>query len=143
MRRLDDEQRSELLRLVLAEKWPIGTVARQLGVHHSVVRRALRHLGVPLPKVHPRRSKLDPFMAFVHETLESYPSLPASRIHQMLCERGYVGGQSRVREVVALVRPRPKAEAYLRLSTLPGLLPRQGGSGTIEESSGLPPRQTA
>lgn len=120
MSRLDEQQRSEIVRLVLAEKWPIGTVARQLGVHHSVVRRALRHIGVPIPKLHPRASKLDPYMPFVHAQLEKYPTLPASRLHQMLCERGYTGGQSRVREMVALVRPRPKAEAYLRLSTLPG-----------------------
>lgn len=72
MSRLDDQQRNETVRLVLAQKWPIGTVARQLGVHHSVVRRALRHVGVPIPKLHPRRSKLDPYVPFVHEQLEKY-----------------------------------------------------------------------
>jgi len=38
----------------------------------------------------------------------------------MVCERGYRGGPSRFRAVVACHRPRPPAEAYLRLRTLPG-----------------------
>src|SRR5690606_19213814 len=114
------ERETEIVRLVLAEKWPIGTVAAQLGVHHSVVRRVLREVGVPLPTVAPRRSKLDPHMPFVLEQLEKYPTLHASRLWHMLRERGYDGGESRVREVVRLVRPRPMGEAYLRLSMLPG-----------------------
>lgn len=114
------EREAEMVRLVLAEKWPIGTVAAQLGVHHSVVRRVLREVGVPLPEVAPRRSKIDPYMPFVLEQLEKYPALHASRLWHMLRERGYDGGESRVREIVRLVRPRPMGEAYLRLSMLPG-----------------------
>jgi transposase len=120
MKRTDAAIEVEILRLVLAEKWPVGTVADQLRVHHSVVRRVLQRAGVPAPKVAPRASKIDPYMAFVHATLEKYPRLPASRIWQMLRARGFDGGESRVRDVVALVRPRPKGEAFLRLTTLPG-----------------------
>jgi len=63
--RITPERVAEIVRLVLAEKWPIGTVATQLGVHHSVVRRVVREVGVPLPAIAPRRSKLDPYMPFV------------------------------------------------------------------------------
>ncbi len=35
------ECESEILRLVQAEKWPEGTVAAELGVHHDVVTRVL------------------------------------------------------------------------------------------------------
>ena len=38
----------------------------------------------------------------------------------MLAERGYVGSASHLRHLVAGMRPRPAAEAYLRLRTLPG-----------------------
>jgi transposase len=120
MRRLDREREVEIVRLALAEGWPIGTVAKQLGVHHSVVRRVLRERGVPLPTLSPRRSKLDPYMGFLLDVLEKYPKLQASRLWQMLCARGYDGGDSRVRELVRLVRPSPQAEAYLRLAMLPG-----------------------
>jgi hypothetical protein len=49
-----------------------------------------------------------------------FPTLTASRLHAMVCERGYRGGPSRFRAVIACHRPRPPAEAYLRLRTLPG-----------------------
>jgi len=38
----------------------------------------------------------------------------------MVQERGYRGGQSQFRHIIACHRPRPPAEAYLHLRTLPG-----------------------
>ena len=38
----------------------------------------------------------------------------------MVRERGYPGAPDHFRALVALLRPRPAAEAYLRLRTLPG-----------------------
>jgi hypothetical protein len=38
----------------------------------------------------------------------------------MVCERGYSGSPGHFRSIIARQRPRPKAEAYLRLRTLPG-----------------------
>ena len=38
----------------------------------------------------------------------------------MVSERGYTGGADHFRHLVACHRPRPAAEAYLRLRTLPG-----------------------
>jgi transposase len=59
-------------------------------------------------------------MNFITDTLEKYPTLTASRLHEMVCQRGYRGGQDHFRYIVSLYRPRPPAEAYLRLRTLPG-----------------------
>jgi transposase-like protein len=36
------DMRAQMRRLVLADNWRIETVARRFGVHHSVVRRAIR-----------------------------------------------------------------------------------------------------
>ena len=33
------EREAEILRLHHAEKWPVGTIASQLHIHHSTVRR--------------------------------------------------------------------------------------------------------
>ena len=38
----------------------------------------------------------------------------------MVYERGYRGSRSHFRNMIAAERPRPVAEAYLRLKTLPG-----------------------
>jgi len=67
-----------------------------------------------------RSSITDPFVPLILETLEKYPTLTASRLHAMARERGYTGGVSHFRYVVSLHWPRPPAEAYLRLRTLPG-----------------------
>src|SRR5581483_9000627 len=64
-------------------------------------------------------SMADPFVPFILETLGQYPTLRASRLYRMVRERGYPGGPDHFRAIVARYRPRPPAEAYLRLRTLP------------------------
>ena len=63
---------------------------------------------------------VDPYLPFMLEILTRYPTLRASRLHRMVRERGYAGGPEHFRAIVARYRPRPAAEAYLRLRTLPG-----------------------
>jgi hypothetical protein len=111
---------AEVLRLHHAEKWPIGTIARQLMLHHSTVRRVLAQAGVPEAQKTTRPAMADPFIPFMLETLKAYPKLCASRQYIMVRERGYRGGSDHFRSIVARLRPRPIAEAYLRLRTLPG-----------------------
>ena len=111
---------AEILRLHHAEHWPIGTIAAQLRVHHSTVRRVLAQAGVEVRKTPVRASIVAPYMAFIVETLAKYPTLRASRLHTMVRERGYTGAPDHFRAIVARLRPRPAAEAYLRLRTLPG-----------------------
>jgi transposase len=115
------ELEAKIVRLHLAERWRIGTIARELALHHTTVRRVLARLGVPTqPHAAPRASILDPYRGLVHEILEKYPGLHASRLYAMLRERGYPGGPDHFRHLVALLRPRAPAEAFLRLRTLPG-----------------------
>ena len=111
---------AEIVRLYHAEHWRIGTIAVQLGVHHSSVRRVLCAAGIALPDISPRRSALDPYVAFITETLERYPTLSAARLYEMVSERGFTGSPHHFRHRVARYRPRREAEAYLRLRTLPG-----------------------
>lgn len=114
------EREAEILRLHLAEKWPVGTIARQLGLHHTSVRRVLHQGGIEGAALRMRRSKIDPFVPLIRETFEKYPGLCASRLYQMVKERGYVGSEGHFRHVVAQYRPKRAAEAFLRLATLPG-----------------------
>jgi len=110
---------AEILRLHHAEGWPVGTIATQLRLHHGTVRRVLAQAGVPAPAPAVRAMLVDPYRAFILQTLEKYPSLRASRLYTMVRERGYPGAPDHFRAVVAQLRPRPAAEAYLRLRTLP------------------------
>jgi transposase len=113
------DQQALIHRLHHAEKWRVGTIARELGLHHSTVTRVLTAGAEPMVKIQ-RPSLIDPFIPFVHATLERYPRLAASRLFAMVRERGYSGSVSHFRHQVARLRPKPAAEAYLRLKTLPG-----------------------
>lgn len=111
---------AEILRLYHTEHWPIGTLATQLRVHHSTVRRVLAQAGVPAAQKTARPSIVEPFLPFIVQTLEKFPTLRASRLYAMAHERGYPGAPDHFRAIVARLRPKPAGEAYLRLRTLPG-----------------------
>jgi len=109
----------KILRLHFVEGWHVGTIAAQCGVHHTTVKRVLHDRGVPAPRS-ARPSLVDPFLPFIREMLEKYPTLPASRLHAMVGERGYPGAEGHFRRIVAQLRPRKPAEAYHRIRTLAG-----------------------
>jgi transposase len=111
---------AQILRYYHAEKWTVGTIATQLHVHHSTVQRVLTQAGLPRPGPAPRPSQIDAYLPFILQTLEKFPTLTASRLHAMVRERGYRGSPGHFRHLIACHRPRPKAEAYLRLRSLPG-----------------------
>jgi transposase len=111
---------AQILRLHTVEKWRVGTIARQLHVHRDAVRRVLAGSRAPVHTSPLRPGRIDPYRPFILATLEKFPTLTAARLHAMVAERGYVGGPSHFRLLVAQMRPRPPAEAYLRLRTLPG-----------------------
>jgi transposase len=111
---------AQILRYFHAEKWKVDTIATQLRVHHSVVRRVLAQAGLPRSGPPARPSRVDPYLPFIRQTLEKFPKLTASRLYVMVCERGYRGSPNHFRHVIACHRPRRPAEAYLRLRSLPG-----------------------
>jgi hypothetical protein len=114
------EVEAQILRYYHAEKWTAGTIAAQLKVHHGTVARVLAQAGLPRIGQRPRPSQIDPYLPFIRQTLESFPTLTASRLYAMVRERGYRGSPDHFRHLIACHRPHPKAEAYLRLRTLPG-----------------------
>jgi transposase len=114
------ELEAKILRYFHVEKWKVGTIATQLGVHHATVDRVLSQAGLPKIERPHRAALIDPYLPFVRKTLEQYPKLTASRLYAMVRERGYNGGEDHFRHLIAHHRPRPQPEAYLRLKTLPG-----------------------
>ena len=111
---------ARIRRLFYAEHWRVDTIATQLGVHHDTVRRAVESERFIRPGTQVRPSRLDPFKAFITATLEQYPRLRATRLWAMVQARGYPGSAIQVQRYVRTVRPAARAEAYLRLTTLPG-----------------------
>src|SRR6266536_646043 len=114
---ISPETRVQIRRYFFAEHWKIGTIAQALDVHPDTVRRAIEverfQHAEPL-----RPSILDPYLPFVREVLEQHPRLRATRLYQMIRDRGYSGSVEQLRRVVARLRPQPH-EAFLRLQVFP------------------------
>lgn len=117
---ISQEVKANILRYHHVEKWRVGTIASQLGVHHSTVKRVLSETGVDKNRVLVRGSIIDPFLSFIHEQLQRFPNLTARRIYDMVVERGYPGGPDHFRQLISFYRPKTPAEAFLRLRTLAG-----------------------
>lgn len=113
------EVEAEIRRLHYAEHWRVGTIAAQLRVHEDMVRRVLG-AAERKPAAQPRAKLVDPYADFIAQTLERYPTLRATRLHDMLRPRGYAGSVRTLREYVASVRPRRASEAFLRVDPLIG-----------------------
>jgi transposase len=115
---LNLETQAHIRHLFYAEHWKIGTIAQQLGIHPDAVRHAVQsdtfHQAQAL-----RPCITDPYLEFVRETLKNYPQLRATRIFQMVRDRGYPGSIVQLRRVVARLRP-VQREAFLRLCLFPG-----------------------
>ena len=108
------EQEANIQRLHRGEHWPVGTIATQLAVHADVVRRVLGldEARTPLP---PRSRLVDPYVDFITATLKQYPTLRATRLHDMVKPRGFTGA------VRTLTASRPAGAARNRTS--PGWFP--------------------
>src|SRR5580700_3009811 len=101
---ISPEVPAQIRRCFYAEHWKIGTIASELGVHSDAVRNAIeseRFRGSkPLGA-----SVVDPYIEFVRNTLDQHPRLRATRIYQMIRDRGYSGSVVQLRRTVARLRP--------------------------------------
>jgi transposase len=113
---IDKERRAHIRHLFYAEHWKIGTIARELGLHPETVSAAVetdRFNGAKTP-----RNAADPYADFIREILTKHPYLRATRIYQMIRDRGFNGSVVQLRRFIARMRPTPR-EAFLRLTTFP------------------------
>jgi len=111
------ETRAQIRHWFFAEHWKIGTIAQELSLHPDTVRLAIEsdrfHRAQTL-----RACLTDPYLPFIRQTLDQHPRLRATRIYQMIRERGYQGSVMQLRRAVATLRP-GRPEPFLRLHTFP------------------------
>jgi transposase len=111
---------ARIRRLFFAEHWKVGTIVSELGLHPDAVKRAIEADRFVRTGLQLRPSVVDPYKGLIADVLAQHPRLRATRLYEMLRSRGYPGSVVVLRRYLRLVRPRPRAEAYLRLETLPG-----------------------
>ena len=103
----------------------IRSIARATGRSRNTVRRYLRGDGDITAKRRPgprRITKLDPFKDYIQERLlaAAPDKIPAVVLFREIRQRGYRGGQTRVKDFVRSLRPPPQADPVVRFETEPG-----------------------
>jgi transposase len=115
---ISPETRAQIRRYFYAEHWTIGTIASELSVHPDAVRNAIE--AERFKNARPLRpSVVDPYAGFIRQTLEQHPRLRATRIYQMIRDRGYSGSITQLRRAVSVLRPM-NSEPFLKLSIFAG-----------------------
>ena len=95
--KLAQEVFAEVRRLFFAEHWKVGTIAAELGLHHTTVAKALETDRFVAGSAQLRPSIVDPYKAFIAATLEKHPKLRSTRLMEMIQPRGYPGSANQLR----------------------------------------------
>ena len=101
----------------------IREIARETGMARNTVRRYLRDESAGRYKRRlPRATKLDPFKNYVSERLAAAAPqrIPASVLLMELRERGYTGGYTILKGLVASLKPKVAVAPIVRFETRPG-----------------------
>lgn len=105
---------------LIREGWKIGSIAKELGLHHATVRSHVGKSDSNEPsKEYERASVLEPWVSLLEATLEKHPAIRATRLHSMLKQRSYKGSIYPIRRFCRKNRSRKK-KAYLDLQFTPG-----------------------
>lgn len=100
----------------------IQEIARSTGHDRKTVRKYLK-AGLEPPVYGPRAprgSLLDPYKDFIRERLQATPQLTAVRLDREICELGYGGSHTIVKDFVREIRPAPPTVFERRFETRPG-----------------------
>lgn len=108
---------AEIRRLFYAEHWKVGTIAAALNLHPDTVKHAL-HIVLPRTRT-PVARVTEPYTTVIRDILQRHPRLRATRLLEMLRDRGFNGSIYQLRRALPSLRPTPR-EAFFRLTTLPG-----------------------
>jgi transposase len=127
----DLEQRLVIMKT--QEGWSIRALTRHFGISRNMVRRILRKHDKRRDQGHDilladrqvrkgkRKSKLDPYEQQIKGLLEKYPRITGQRLFEELCDAGYRGGVSILRDHLRRLRPGPKKAPIIRFETQAGL----------------------
>ena len=114
------ETRAQIRRHFYTEHWKIGTIAGELGVHPDTVRHAIEAERFRSTQLL-RPSIVDPYAEFIRQTLDQYPRLRATRIYQMVRDRGYAGSVVQLRrgpESSEMIRQEGFSENFWKPATV-------------------------
>jgi transposase len=107
------ELESQIIGSSQVENLRVNTIAHRLGVHHTVVRRVLAQAGLLTLESGSRPSEISTYLPIIRQTLETFPTLTASRVYKKIIDRGYGGSPHYLRHIVACLRPQFDASEWM------------------------------
>ena len=122
------ERWTEVRRRVLTREITKRAACKAYGLHWKTLRKIPEHVEPPgYRRTQPRaKSKLGPFLPWIHEVLEADRSAPPKQRHtaqrifdRLRTERGYTGGVSVVKDAVRAWK-QSRREVFVPLSHPPG-----------------------
>jgi len=125
---MKDESLENTIITLHGQGWSIRKLSKELGVSRERIRRvvvvnqALRtttpdQANKPQKK---RVSKLDPYKEFICELLEKYSNITGQRVYEHICERGFEGEITIVRDYLNSIRKVAVKTPVRMVETLPG-----------------------
>jgi transposase len=108
----------------------------QLGLHHDTVEAVIEKHRFGSAHNRQGSSLPDTYKPFIQQTLENYPRLRATRLHEMLRDRGYSGSVHPVRRYVRRTRPITNREAFFRLASSRASRRRSTGLASVPSALG-------
>jgi len=99
--------------------WSVSAIAEQLDLDRKTVRKYLLEQPQPYKREHPAPCKIDPYRPYLRERWENGVH-NASKLWEEVRGRGYAGGYSQLKLVVAPWREEHRERAFVRFETEPG-----------------------
>ena len=125
---MKDESLENTIITLHGQGWSIRKLSKELGISRERIRRVVvanQTLRTTTPdqakKPQKKRvSKLDPYKEFICELLEKYSNITGQRVYEHICERGFEGEITIVRDYLNSIRKVAVKTPVRMVETLPG-----------------------
>lgn len=111
---------AEIRRLFYVDHQSINAIAAALGVHHKTVARAIGTERFRSKLTTERESALAQYEPVIMDALSRLPKIRATRLIDMLRDRGYTGSIDQLRRYLRRVRPEPASRVFAKLCFVAG-----------------------
>ncbi|MCP4594806.1 MAG: IS21 family transposase, partial [bacterium] len=122
------QQWTEIRRAVLVDGVSKREACRRFGIHWQTLQRILKH---PEPPGYQRVKKADrpvigPWLNRLQELIDANGEMPrkqrytVKKMWQVICEEGFAGGYTTVRDAVRQLRKQASKEVFMPLTHPPG-----------------------
>ena len=111
---------AEIRRLFYVDHQSINAIAGTLGVHHKTVAQAIGTDRFRRRSQRDRQSLVAPYQPIIADTLARLPSVRATRLLDILRDRGYTGSIDQLRRYLRGARPDPPQRVFAKLSFMAG-----------------------